>query len=224
MARMNATKLGLNSLRNQEINFSMSGIKSVKFNAWEKVSKDIINKIRQKEKSLILKLQLLSALSKVITGSIPALSSFICIVLYNKYEENLNLGTVFFIITVFSSLASPMSYFFFGVMNLTQALVSLKRISRLLVLPDEPDCKKGQKYREEMDIGRVGNEDDFGELERGVVEFKDASFSYSTKEYEEKIKKIYEDFKLVNLENKKKNKKEACKAEKKGILNYENWD
>lgn len=215
-AKINAVKLRLNSKRNQEINFSVKGIKSVKFNAWEDVSKQIINKVRAQEKSIILKLQLINSFSKVLNNFSPALASFACIVLYNKYEETLDLGTIFFIITIFNNLSSPLGMFFFGLSNFVQCLISLKRISTLLVLPDEEGFENG-KENSKSGAQSEGLSGYALDLPKGTVEFRDASFAYATKSFEDRIQKIYEKFKLTNLGNKKgKNKKGGEDQQKKG--------
>ena len=141
IAKQTGKKLKLTGSRNKEINFSISGIKTVKFNAWENITKEILNKIRLKEKSILRTILFLQNLSDVLTYVLPSLAGFICIVIYNNYNEALSLGDIFFIITIFNLLVTPLKVFFFGFMSVTQAVVALKRINKMLILPEEPNKK-----------------------------------------------------------------------------------
>lgn len=177
IAKLTRKKLKYTSQRNKEINFCMSGIKTVKFNAWEGISKEIIQKIRSHERSIIIKIQVLQSFMDVITFLLPSLAGFVCIVLYNKSNTiPLAIGDVFFVITVFNLLTGPLKIFFIGFMNMQQAKVALKRISRLMIMPD----------------GRTDLEDpDVESLEKGSVIFRNASFSFADKNYDREINDLY---------------------------------
>ena len=174
MGKLTAIKLKLNGQRNKEINFSIGGIKTLKFNGWEKITIDFLNNIRIKEKNTIIKIIFLSSMSNIITYVLPSLAGFMCIVLYNSFNDNLKIGDIFFIITIFNLLVTPLRVFFFGTMKFFEAKVSIKRISRMLLLPNFDD--NDDKYY-------LNNND----LQKGEIIFDSATFSYNDKTYEKNL-------------------------------------
>ena len=128
----------------------------------------------RKAKRVITKLIFIRGFAEILTYVLPPLAGFACIGFYNKYETNLDLGNVFFIITIFNLLVTPLRVFFFGLMNVIQAKVSLKRMSQVLVLPNQDE------------IPNIGHKQ-IANLPVGGVQFKDASFSYYTKEFDQII-------------------------------------
>ena len=177
IAKLTLRKLMFTSLRNKEINFSISGIKTVKFNAWEAISKQMIQEIRKNERSIIIKIQILQSFMDVITFILPSLGGFVCIVLYNKFNLiPLAIGDVFFVITIFNLLTGPLKIFFIGFVNMQQARVALKRISRLMIMPD------AQTDLEDPDVAS---------LDKGSIIFRNASFSFADRDYDNEINELY---------------------------------
>ena len=172
IGKLTGLKLVLNSTRNQEINFAIGGIKTLKFNAWEEITVGILDKIRRKERRVISKIIFFESFSNVLTTTLPTLAGFVCIMLYNSLDSRLNIADVFFIITLFNLLVAPLRVFVFGIMKFFEARVSLKRISKMLLLPDMPDSP------ENFNLDSIS---------KGCIEIKNASFAYNDREYDSQI-------------------------------------
>lgn len=201
MGKLTAAKLKLNGLRNKEINFSIGGIKTIKFNGWEEITMDFLNQIRLKEKSVIRKIIFLGSISNILTYTLPSLAGFVCITIYNSSNDNLTISNIFFIITIFNLLVTPLRVFFFGTMKFFEARVSLKRISRMLLLPDIKDEPEKFYLDDETII-------------KGTVLFKKASFSYYDKHYEQKVEDRLKE--MIGEIEQKKGKNQKVEKEGRG--------
>ena len=174
-ARLSGEKLKLNGFRNKEINFSIGGVKTLKFNGWEQITKDLIQGIRQRERKVISKLIFINCITNVLSTVLPTMAGFVCITLYNGLSaDQLKIGNIFFIITIFNLLVTPLRVFVFGLMTYAQARVSLKRISKMLALPDVED---------EPDKFYLDNPN----VRQGEVVFERASFSYSDRVFDARV-------------------------------------
>jgi ATP-binding cassette subfamily C (CFTR/MRP) protein 10 len=208
LGKLTAAKLKLNGLRNKEINFSIGGIKTIKFNGWEQITMDFLNDIRQKEKSVIRKILFLGSFSTILTYTLPSLAGFVCITIYNSTNDNLSIANIFFIITIFNLLVTPLRVFFFGTMTFFEARVSLKRISKMLLLPDIKD--EPEKFYL-----------DDSSLPKGNILFNGASFSYFDKNYEQRVDKTIKD--AIGELNPKKGRGKGpteAKQDKEGKIEY----
>jgi hypothetical protein len=75
---------------------------------------------------------------------------------------------------------TPLRVFVFGIMKYFEAKISLKRISRMLLLPDIKDAKE-KFYLDDHSI------------EKGQILMNNVSFSYFDKEYEQQIEQRIKD-------------------------------
>lgn len=203
IGRLTGIKLALNGQRNKEINFAIGGVKTLKFNAWEQITIQLLDSIRIKERNTIIKIIFLGSFSNILTYILPTLAGFICIILYNSFNQNLAIADVFFIITIFNLLVTPLRVFLFGIMKFFEAKISLKRISKMLLLPDIKDAKE-KFYLDDKTIPK------------GNIRLQNVTFSYFDKEYEQKIeadlKKIIGDLPEKSKKGKKKDTKQDAKT------------
>ena len=174
VANISIKKLSWNDSRNKEMAFTLSGIKNVKLECWESIIKERLTIIRNKEKSLLLRLQFLRAFSDILIFSLPSLASFVSIVIYNSFEkEKLSLGAVFFVLTVFNLLVGPLKLFYFSLSNLFECIKSFNRIDVIMKLPElipKPNHEPSLK----------------------IISMEKASFFYNNPEYDQRIKQIVE--------------------------------
>ena len=137
MARASQAKLKLSTARNHEMTFVLGGMKSVKFNCWEHVVLEKILRLKKRENRFIFFLNSLRNVSEGLGNVIPSVAGFITIVLYNVVnEEQMRLERVFFVLSIFNTLITPLKQFFFCYSNMEITRVSLGRIQKLLCLPD----------------------------------------------------------------------------------------
>ena len=151
MARASQAKLKFSTARNHEMTFVLAGMKSVKFNCWEHVVLDKIRRLKKRENKFIFFLNSFRNISEGLGNVIPSVAGFITIVLYNVVnEEQMRLERVFFVLSIFNTLITPLKQFFFCYSNMEITRVSLGRIQKLLCLPDftegiqSQDLQKGE--------------------------------------------------------------------------------
>jgi ABC-type multidrug transport system fused ATPase/permease subunit len=189
-------KLNLNDLRNKELAFILEGIQNVKLNSWEDIIEDRIQNIRNKEKKLISKLQFLRAFNEIFTFTLPSIGSFACIVLYNAFNDSLNLETTFFVITIFNLLVGPLKLFYFAVTSTFECVKSVKRIELILNLPNQTEkSKKGI-------ITKRSNSSQMQELsENESVVFENANLTYENSKFEKIIYETVKKIQGINAES-----------------------
>jgi ABC-type bacteriocin/lantibiotic exporter with double-glycine peptidase domain len=193
ISKATQSKLKLSSKRNEDVTFVLNGIKSIKFNCWEEVVYKKIIDQKQKENRDIFTLNAFENISNGLNNVIPTISGFITIVLYNSIEEEkLSLSQVFFILSAFGTLTSPLKFFYFAISGLQQVLVSMGRIQKLFQLPEH--------------VSDIQN----SSLPLGSIRFNECCPSYKEKDFEKKILLNLDDKKLIaehnNLTEEKSNK------------------
>lgn len=178
-------KLNLSDKRNTTVQSSLSGIKSIKFNAWEKVIISILDGIRRKEKKYIFLYNFLRVIYQLLSFFGSTIASFICISMFHFLEGEISIGQSFFIVMLFNLFANPFKYFFFFLMNFFEAIVIFKRLDHIM---DFPDSNKEESL--------LFNDE---ELNKGEVKIINGNFCYNDLEMINKIDKF------ENISNKKKN-------------------
>ena len=169
-------KLRLSSKRSKELTFAICGIKSIKFNCWEQIVHQRICEFKMQENKSIFILNGLQSISEGLNNVIPTISGFITILLFHsRANDHLSLGQVFFILSLFNTLVSPLKFFYYAFSNIEQVRVSMRRIQNLL---DLPDLKK-QAHATRLALGEV--------------HFSNCSSSYKERSFHEKILAILKD-------------------------------
>jgi ATP-binding cassette subfamily C (CFTR/MRP) protein 1 len=121
------------------INEVLNGIKVLKLYAWETSFMAKIREIRQTEVDYLKKYQYLEASQFMIFNSAPflvALASFASYVLLDPVNNVLDAQTAFVSLTLFRTLREPLFMLPFGINNLIQGGVSLRRIAKFLNAPE----------------------------------------------------------------------------------------
>jgi ATP-binding cassette subfamily C (CFTR/MRP) protein 4 len=185
-------KLKFSTMRNHEMTFVLAGMKSVKFNCWEEVVIEKIRNLKARENKFIFVLNGLRSFSEGLGNSIPSIAGFLTIVLYNvSNTENMSLERVFFVLSIFNTLITPLKQFFYCYSNMEITRVSLSRIQKLLSLPDFKDSP------------------DDASIKVGEVSFNNCTMSYKEKRFHEGIldgfkKSAYSDKDKTNIEEGKR--------------------
>ena len=100
IGKVTARKAKQADKRNKNLNNTIVGIKTVKFNAWEDVMKEEIDITRKKEKKLSFLLIFIKGVIDSVINFLPIICSLSCIVIYLRINDqaDTDLGTVFYIL------------------------------------------------------------------------------------------------------------------------------
>ncbi|KAI0777639.1 multidrug resistance-associated ABC transporter [Trametes elegans] len=110
----------------------LSGIRLLKYYAWETFYAHQVNVLREREVSTIRRLAVArSALIGSVTV-IPILASILSFITYGLTKHNLDVATIFSSLQFFNIIRQPLAYFPLVLAAATDALVALRRISTFL--------------------------------------------------------------------------------------------
>ncbi|KAJ8985380.1 hypothetical protein NQ317_007536 [Molorchus minor] len=131
----------------------LRGMKAIKLYVWEQHFMRIITKIRDQELKYLKWRKYLDALCVYFWATTPVLISIFTFGTYVLLGNKLTAATVFTGIALLNMLISPLNAFPWVLNGLTEAWVSIKRIQRLMNLPDL-DLEKfySQRLLEEHDL------------------------------------------------------------------------
>lgn len=172
----------------------ISGAKATKFNAWEGIIYDQMAEMKLKDKKLVAKSFILKGVVSSILNSIPAVTSIVCLSLYQRYIRELDVGKSYSILLIMNQLITPLSGFLIIFTQLVQARVSAKRLMSLFKIGDSEEIL------------------DSPELEKGSVIVRNGSFTWKDDFY----KKLFKDD-----ENEKNNKGKKNVGEKQPLMSLE---
>ena len=146
--------------RGKKVSEIVNGIKMIKFNAWEPMLIDQTQKIRQSERDTLFRYFLLKSISENLGLLIPLLCCLICFPIYKITADDLTVSKTFSLLTLFTNLLFPIKIYFLSWNTKFSALVSSKRIDKIIGLEANPL-----------------QSDDLG-IDKGVVEIKGGDFSW----------------------------------------------
>jgi len=91
-------------LRAKKINTIVSGIKLIKFNAWENIVRGQLKDFRKAEKNFIRRIFFLSSLVEALANFMPVLAAVVTFWLYDVVwpDDPLDIGEVYALLTIFS--------------------------------------------------------------------------------------------------------------------------
>ncbi|KAB0373020.1 hypothetical protein FD755_015773 [Muntiacus reevesi] len=117
----------------------ITGIRTVKMNAWEKSFIDLITRLRRKEISKILKSSYLRGLNLTSFFAVSKIMIFVTFIT-NELLDNLITGSqVFVVVMLFEALRfSSTLYFPMAIEKVSEAVVSIRRIKNFLLLDEIP--------------------------------------------------------------------------------------
>ena len=113
----------------------LNGIKVLKLYAWEKSFVEQINEIRNGEIRALKLFQYLEGSQFMMWNCAPflvAVTSFATFVMVDPVNNILDAKTAFVSLTLFNTLREPLFLLPFGIVNIIQGMVSLKRIAKYL--------------------------------------------------------------------------------------------
>ena len=192
--------------RNKEFNNTITGIKSIKFNNWEKVIKDYLLNIRQMEKGYIFKLMFISVFNNLSSFIKPIFAVFVCISIKKITNEPITLSETLFVLVLFNMFIQPIRNFCYLYRNYTYLYYIFERINHILKFSDfkEKDKKEIIFKEDEMNKGEIMIEsgefsyDDKKILKR-VIEFQKLITKKKVKIENYNESKIYPVLKDINL-------------------------
>ncbi|XDB55925.1 hypothetical protein AB1E18_009387 [Capra hircus] len=117
----------------------ITGIKTIKMNAWEKSFIDLITRLRREEISRILKSSYLRGMNLASFFAVSKIMIFVTFIT-NELLDNLITGSqVFVVVTLFEALRfSSTLYFPMAVEKVSETIVSIQRIKNFLSLDEIP--------------------------------------------------------------------------------------
>ena len=116
--------------RGRKLNEIISGIKVIKFTAWEKIMNGITKQYRDQEGKQILRAFTLYNFSHSIGTLIPTILSVLIFLLHDKYnEEKLSTTQIFELITLFNATLMPIRFYIMAIMSKADANAASLRMS-----------------------------------------------------------------------------------------------
>jgi len=133
----NLKRMAISDKRGRKINEIISGVKVIKFTAWERVMNRLTKSFRMEEGSQILKAFTLYNLSHSISTMIPTILALVVFSLYNKInEEQLGVSTIYELINLFNASLTPIRYYIMGATARSDSQAASKRIATLIQLEE----------------------------------------------------------------------------------------
>ncbi|KAG5204286.1 hypothetical protein JEQ12_002262 [Ovis aries] len=117
----------------------ITGIRTIKMNAWEKSFIDRITRLRSKEISKILKSSYLRGMNLASFFTVSKIMIFVTFITNELLDNRITASQVFVVVTLFEALRfSSTLYFPVAIEKVSEAVVSLRRIKNFLSLDEIP--------------------------------------------------------------------------------------
>lgn len=158
--------------RSKKITEIVTGIKIIKFNAWEGNFINQIDGIRKKEKSNLINMFFIDGIISGIGNFTPLLCGLISIWLFNTYYERLTTAQTYSLIALYSNLAHPIKIFMMAWVARLNGIVSGDRVMKILKKKDKEEFKDDKN------------------LELGCLKIEDGSFGWELKTENEEKKRV----------------------------------
>ena len=178
--------------RNKEVGNFVNGIKSVKYNAWENIIFNGINKIRIFEKGFNFKILGIQVYDNLFSFINPILATFLSLSIKKLNNDDISLGDIYFILMLYNMFVLPIRIFFYSVLMYLDTKIIFNRINHIIDFEDEESLDENNN-----------------DLPLGEILIENASCFYD----DEIIKKKVDEFEnslLIN-KGKKQDKKEVLK-------------
>ena len=164
--------------RTKALNEFFSGIKIIKYYAWESVVFDKIQKIRVSEVSLLLKQLVLRGMTDVVATFVPIAISICVFGIYVALGNEFNAAKAYTVLSLFNLLQLPLRMIGMVMMLLATSKASLKRIEHF--------AKSEERSFNEIIINET--------LDKGHIIVKEGEFAWDTdkaKKHDEEFKKLW---------------------------------
>ncbi|XP_045018396.1 ATP-binding cassette sub-family C member 4-like isoform X1 [Bubalus bubalis] len=119
----------------------ITGIRTIKVNAWEKSFIDLITRLRRKEISKILRRSYLRGMNMAIFFAVSKIMIFVTFITNELLDNLITASQVFVVVTLFEALRfSSTLYFPMAIEKVSEAVVSIQRIKKFLLLDEMSQC------------------------------------------------------------------------------------
>ena len=180
----------------------VTGIKSIKFNAAEKVLNENIDKIRFQERSQLQSILNSVGINMALSANVSPIAAFTVFTLNQIFCREMDTGTIIATIMYLTRISFTMKYLIKAGADYMTSLVSRDRIGGLLLLEEKQG--DGEQFRRQS-----------YEIEKGSVEFRNSDASWDDFELRDKIQKFLD---LGPISGKKQ--QEEHKETELGLLDY----
>lgn len=138
VGKMRRKVLKYSDLRVKMMNEILSGIRIIKFYAWEKAFKKEVGALRDKELKALTNLAYVSAVGfSLILLSAPIIQPILVFMTYiNIQDEPLSAATAFTTVALFNIMRFPFAFLPMGLLQFIQSRISLGRLGNYLLLPE----------------------------------------------------------------------------------------
>ncbi|XP_027391375.1 LOW QUALITY PROTEIN: multidrug resistance-associated protein 4-like [Bos indicus x Bos taurus] len=119
----------------------ITGIRTIKMNAWEKSFIDLTTRLRRKEISKILRSSYLRGMNLATFFAVSKIMIFVTFIANELLDNLITASQVFVVVTLFEALRfSSTLYFPMAVEKVSEAVVSIRRIKNFLLLDETSQC------------------------------------------------------------------------------------
>ena len=138
VSRMRREVLKFSDLRVKMMNEILTGVRIIKFYAWERPFGSEVAKLRGKEMDALTKLAYTVAVGfSIILLSTPIIQPILVFSTYVKTQDTpLSAATAFTTVALFNIMRFPFAFLPMGLLQYIQSRISLKRLERYLSLPE----------------------------------------------------------------------------------------
>jgi len=157
------------------MNEILTGIRIIKFYAWERPFGKEVERVRGKEMDALTKMSYVVAVGfSIILLSTPIVQPIFVFVTYvNIQDEPLTAATAFTTVALFNLMRFPFAFMPMGLLQFIQSMISLRRLERYLGLPEltpyvQDDCPPASAEGDSPDT--------YGQS--GSITIQDASFGW----------------------------------------------
>ncbi|XP_070656005.1 ATP-binding cassette sub-family C member 4-like isoform X3 [Bos indicus] len=119
----------------------ITGIETIKTNAWEKSFIDLITRLRRKEISKILRSSYLRGMNMATFFAVSKIMIFVTFITNELLDNLITASQVFVVVMLFEALRfSSTLYFPMAIEKVSEAFVSIQRIKKFLLLNETSQC------------------------------------------------------------------------------------
>mmetsp|Transcript_1973 Transcript_1973/g.4859 ORF Transcript_1973/g.4859 Transcript_1973/m.4859 type:complete len:1649 (-) Transcript_1973:101-5047(-) len=138
VANMRREVLKYSDLRVKMMNEILTGIRILKFYAWERPFGSEVGRLRQKELEALTRLSYTTAVGfSIILLSTPIVQPIIVFLTYvNIQDEPLSAATAFTTVALFNIMRFPFAFMPMGLLQYIQSRISVKRLEKYLSMPE----------------------------------------------------------------------------------------
>jgi ATP-binding cassette, subfamily C (CFTR/MRP), member 1 len=173
VGKMRRKVLKFSDLRVKMMNEILTGIRIIKFYAWEKPFKKEVKQLRDQELKYLTRLAYTAAIGfSLILLSAPLIQPILVFLTYiNIQDTPLSASTAFTTVALFNIMRFPFAFLPMGMLQYIQSKISLRRLGKYLQLPDL------EKYV----ISEPPNGPDDPSAQPGSVTIENGTFSWTNR-------------------------------------------